>query len=578
MSKNPQLFIALADSQLEKADPPEPKTPTAAGPAPGVPKMSGVSSGTPTPKVPSPTSGGVAKPPKTPKVKTGDSTPGGFTVPKKNKNVEMFSGAPKPKSKAEKVSAPSTGADPRQQSMSFAPPSGGHQQEMFPLHPKPASPKAPATGVSPSPSKDHRQQNLDFSAKKTTPQKGLGKLNATPSYAKYKGSPDTQAALKEIKQLAASKMPSKQMEMFPSSPKPTGEKPAKQLEMFPNSPKPAGTPPSSAAPKSSSNQGSFDFTGKKPQQMEMFGASPKPKSSGSVGGNKPEGAASITANSSGKPGAGGKGKPGAGGKGKPGPGKKETTFKTEGFHGPNPMSAFHYGQSQGAMTTQPGAAPAIVGAHVGRVLGAVHGATSGKQPHKLLTQRANTDAAQQRQLQTNQQIQGGSPTTKSIQIPDDAKEKLEPTKEEQELDLACKSFTFACDLLKAGSLDDRSEKRAVQEDTASRTVRGEGDADTPDTEEQGLDWHGKDKKVEDVDIGKTKEEEEAKKALDDMSRLFKGQVISRSEREYLLDRGYSEEELRSGRYRVTPVMRAEMNSRRQETTAKSLDMLAKSLF
>lgn len=104
-------------------------------------------------------------------------------------------------------------------------------------------------------------------------------------------------------------------------------------------------------------------------------------------------------------------KPGA----NPPPKKPEgPTFKTQNMQGPSPMDWFHYGQSQGQMTTQAGAAPSIVAAHTGRALGAVQGALSRTPGASQESLRQQREAAQQRQLmQTRQAGAAGGVVTQS---------------------------------------------------------------------------------------------------------------------------------------------------------------------
>lgn len=223
---------------------------------------------------------------------------------------------------------------------------------------------------------------------------------------------------------------------------------------------------------------------------------------------------------------------------------------------------------------------------------------------------------------------------KAIKLPDPAEENLQP--EQDELPEEIKSWAHKAihriiesaggiekarrllmAMAKAGAAQESSgrhtfpsEDQAKREEESPRSHRGVGNAGTPDLPERGADWHGTVPGVpdvpedsEDVDTGKTGDEqgqdrpnpkkkqeqptpghpanpplqpsktEEAIKALAGAPRFSPGPFTPPREAKFLLEFGYSPEEIKSGDYRVAPWMRAEFNRQQTSVINKSIDGL-----
>lgn len=206
---------------------------------------------------------------------------------------------------------------------------------------------------------------------------------------------------------------------------------------------------------------------------------------------------------------------------------------------------------------------------------------------------------------------------KSMTIPDPAEEDLQPSDEEfdpkalakkyvERLAQAAGSKERAAKILKAlveqlakagaaqesgGRTTFPKEDRAKEEEESQRYPRGVGSAETPDLPERGSDWHGTVPGVPDVpedepmDIGKTPQEEaaefkqfkdkneETKKSLAGAPRFSPGPFVPPREADFLLQYGYSPEEIKSGDYKISPWMRAEFNRQQMGVVHKSLSDL-----
>jgi len=222
---------------------------------------------------------------------------------------------------------------------------------------------------------------------------------------------------------------------------------------------------------------------------------------------------------------------------------------------------------------------------------------------------------------------------KAIKLPDPAEENLQP--EQDELPEEIKSWAHKAihriiesaggiekarrllmAMAKAGAAQESggrhtfpSEDQVKREEDSPRSHRGVGHAGTPDLPERGGDWHGTVPGVpdvpedsEDVDTGKTGEEqgqdrpkpkkqeqptpghpanpppqpsktEEAIKALAGAPRFSPGPFVPPREAKFLLEFGYSPEEIKQGDYRVAPWMRAEFNRQQTSVINKSIDGL-----
>jgi hypothetical protein len=207
-------------------------------------------------------------------------------------------------------------------------------------------------------------------------------------------------------------------------------------------------------------------------------------------------------------------------------------------------------------------------------------------------------------------------------LPDPAEENLQPDQEDLDDDVkakAEKAFQDLVDvigspekahkalrqiLVKAGAAQESGgrttfplEDAAKRDSESLRYSRGVGDAETPDLPESGRDWHGtvpgvpdvpKDEKPGEsvVDIGKTPQEEaagykklkdqneETKKAMAGAPRFSPGPFTAPREAEFLLQYGYTPEEVQSGDFRIAPWMRAEFNRQQMGVVYKSLSSLA----
>jgi hypothetical protein len=138
-----------------------------------------------------------------------------------------------------------------------------------------------------------------------------------------------------------------------------------------------------------------------------------------------------------------------------------------------------------------------------------------------------------------------------------------------------------------------SEGQAKRESESDKTLSGgEGNADTPDLPERGSDWHGvvpgakpvpKDGAV---DIGKTPEEqdqvrkeerkgkhEEALKSLAGAPQFSPGPFVPHREQEFLLQYGYTPEEIAEGNFKIAPWIRAEFNRQQMKSIKKSIDSI-----
>jgi hypothetical protein len=195
---------------------------------------------------------------------------------------------------------------------------------------------------------------------------------------------------------------------------------------------------------------------------------------------------------------------------------------------------------------------------------------------------------------------------KSIKLPDPADENLQPDPEDLEEAEATAKAGAAQE--SGGRYTFPSEDQAKREEDSPKFPRGEGSAETPDLPERGGDWHGTVPGVpdvpedsEDVDVGKTGQEqgedrpkktkkqptpgnpanpppqpsktEEAIKALAGAPRFSPGPFVPPREAEFLLQYGYSPEEISSGDFRISPWMRAEFNRQQTSVIRKSINGL-----
>jgi hypothetical protein len=132
------------------------------------------------------------------------------------------------------------------------------------------------------------------------------------------------------------------------------------------------------------------------------------------------------------------------------------------------------------------------------------------------------------------------------------------------------------------------QARREYKESFTREPRGIGSAGTPDLPDRGRDWRADVPGVMDVpedsevDIGKTPEEEarlykekndEAIKAFAAAPIFRTGPVVPPREMSFLIENGYSREDVMAGRYAFTPRLRAEYNRRVTSAVKKSLENL-----
>lgn len=132
------------------------------------------------------------------------------------------------------------------------------------------------------------------------------------------------------------------------------------------------------------------------------------------------------------------------------------------------------------------------------------------------------------------------------------------------------------------------QARREYKESFDREPRGVGSAGTPDLPDRGRDWRATVPGVTDVpedsevDIGKTPEEEAQlyKEKNDAAIKAFAaapifrtGPVVPPREMSFLVENGYSREDVMSGRYAFTPRLRAEYNRRMSKSVQKSIENL-----
>jgi bacterioferritin len=148
-----------------------------------------------------------------------------------------------------------------------------------------------------------------------------------------------------------------------------------------------------------------------------------------------------------------------------------------------------------------------------------------------------------------------------------------------------------------------SQKMAEYDHSFARTPEGEGGSPTPDLPDRGKDWHGTVPGVPDEPQGEDEEDEkemeeareyfrkpkdflaskgvahqqstdEAIKALSGAARFSPGPFIPPQEKEFMLQQGYTTEEIDAGA-QLTPRLRAEFNTHAAQQVSKSLNAFFK---
>jgi len=195
----------------------------------------------------------------------------------------------------------------------------------------------------------------------------------------------------------------------------------------------------------------------------------------------------------------------------------------------------------------------------------------------------------------------GSKYAKAVELPDPDLEPIEPQDDEKQLATSetSKALQQLIDFLNkanvsAGKDTKKPEQQAIgaYEHTFARQVEGITGAPTPDLPERGRDWHGTVPGVPDEpeappDEEKRQEEaqqyfkpppnplapiktEEAKKALAGAPRFTQGPVVPPRAVDFLLQFGFTPEEIFAGEANMTTIMRARYNRQLQSSIRKSI--------
>jgi len=198
---------------------------------------------------------------------------------------------------------------------------------------------------------------------------------------------------------------------------------------------------------------------------------------------------------------------------------------------------------------------------------------------------------------------------KSMAVPDPQLEPLEP---DEDSPVTSKAAEMLKEMLlgKAGAAQESGEgsapisqaqRKQEYDHSFMRDSRGISGGQTPDLPERGKDWHGTVPGVKDEpqdgleeqralnrppvnlvdnksDVEASKEvNSEAKKALAAAPRFSPGPFVAPREKEFLQQRGWSNEDIESGQASMSPRLRAEFNKWLTSTVQKSISSFAKSL-
>jgi hypothetical protein len=196
----------------------------------------------------------------------------------------------------------------------------------------------------------------------------------------------------------------------------------------------------------------------------------------------------------------------------------------------------------------------------------------------------------------------GSKYAKAVEIPDPALEPLEPEDDEK---APASDTNKAIEILKANFSSGKDIKKPEQQkiDAYShgfaREIEGETGSITPDLPERGRDWHGTVPGVPDEPEATTEEEEKeqkeaqeyfkpppnplappkmsgtqkAMKALAGAPRFAQGPVMPPRAVDFLLEHGFTPDEIMMGEANMTPRMRALYNRNLQSNVYKSITAL-----